>query len=127
VRAGYTCRPTVSWGANAPTGPGAEPITWSPMTKMSALQMSKAKLGRSAALAADILGIPASSPEYTTVHHKGLNVLFGDGSVRTVDQSAYAATQKLIETGAAQSVPAPYYLDDSNIDGGALWNILDRN
>ncbi len=126
IRAGYTVRPTIAWGWNNDTMPGAEPMTWAPMTKLTKLQIDKARQGRNAAIIADIVGIPASSPDFTTVHHRGLNVLYGDYAVRTIDRKHYEATQRLIQTSPTQGSPKPLYLDEDNPDSNALWNIFDR-
>lgn len=110
TRLGYTCRPTVSW-----TNGKAD----KPMSRISDM--------KNKAILADILGIPTSSPDYTSVHHRKLNVLYGDRSVRPVDQSAYNAIQKQIEPYSVNSaVPMSLYLDENDPAANALWNALDR-
>ena len=69
TRAGYTSRPTIPWNGDDPVGP---------MTRLSKL--------RNKAMLADIVGIPGFTPESTTVHRFGLNVLFNDRSARPVDK-----------------------------------------
>lgn len=117
VRAGFTSRPTVAWGANNPTLPGAEPMTWAGMSRMSKM--------KNQAILADIVGIPASSPEFTVVHHKGLNVLYGNRSAHTVDRRSFQAIQAQIQANPAP--PRSWYVDDVDPNANAIWNIFDRN
>jgi hypothetical protein len=108
IRVGYTSRPTVQWS-------NGKPMT----------QMTKFSQTHSKAILADVVGIPLSSPDYTSVHHSSLNVLFGDRSARSVDHSAYDAVQQQIETLGFSS-PLSLYLDDTTPNSQALWNCFDR-
>jgi prepilin-type N-terminal cleavage/methylation domain-containing protein len=108
IRVGYTSRPTVEW---------ANGKAKKPMTKISQMQ--------SKAILSDIVGIPLSSPDYTSVHHTSLNVLFGDRSARSVDHSAYDAIQQQIDVLGFSS-PMSLYLDDLTPNAQTLWNAFDR-
>jgi prepilin-type N-terminal cleavage/methylation domain-containing protein len=113
TRLGFTCRPSVKWSGNVPANKA-------PMMRMTQM--------KNKALLSDIVGIPKNSPEFTSVHHKKLNVLYGDRSARAVDQSAYKDIQKTIEGySTSDSVPMSLYLDENNPDANALWNAFDRN
>jgi prepilin-type N-terminal cleavage/methylation domain-containing protein len=107
TRAGYTSRPTVEWSGSVPLGP---------MSKMSQM--------KSKAILSDVIGIPLSSSDYTSVHHLKLNVMYGDRSVRGVDKGAYEAIQKQIETQGF-GAPRSLYLNDNDPAADALWNKLD--
>jgi prepilin-type N-terminal cleavage/methylation domain-containing protein len=113
VRVGYTSRPTVSWSGMKPTPPAM-------MSHLSEMQ--------SKAILCDVIGIPTSSPDYTSVHHNNVNVLFGDRSARSVDHSVYDAIQKQIEPYPTTGVVPPLlYIDNANPnDPNALWNALDH-
>jgi prepilin-type N-terminal cleavage/methylation domain-containing protein len=114
VRVGYTSRPSVKWVNGRVQAP----------QQMVLLSKMKSK-----AILADIIGIPSFSPDFTTAHHAGLNVLFADRSARMVDRKIYQAKQKQIEAyspGGAPLPPKSLYLDDTNPAADALWNILDR-
>jgi prepilin-type N-terminal cleavage/methylation domain-containing protein len=114
VRAGYTCRPTVKW--TKITGTNVyRPAQYPKLSQM-----------RNKAILADIVGIPKNSPEFTSVHHKKLNVLYGDKSVRPVDKGAYEANQKLIEAQTTSGAPLSLYVDESDPSLDNLWNNLDR-
>jgi hypothetical protein len=111
TRSGYTCRPTVEWtGAVPKAGQG-----WPRMTRL-----------KNKAILADVVGIPQNSPEFTSVHHKKLNVLYGDKSVRPVDKGAYEANQKLIEGQTTSGAPLALYIDETDPSKDNLWNNLDR-
>jgi len=115
VRVGYTSRPAVEWDPNT---------SWvKPNTRMVELKDLYGK-----AILADIVGIPKNSPDATTVHHRALNVLYGDGNVQNVSIAAYKNVQSLIEpyNAAPNQVPLSLYLDDANPAANALWNIFDR-
>jgi prepilin-type N-terminal cleavage/methylation domain-containing protein len=109
IRVGYTSRPTVQWS-------GGKPLA--PMSVFSRMQ--------SKAILSDIVGIPLSSPDYTNVHHRSLNVLYGDRSARSVDRSAYDAIQKQVDTLGFSS-PMSLYLDQTNPNAQTFWNGFDRN
>jgi prepilin-type N-terminal cleavage/methylation domain-containing protein len=111
TRVGYTSRPTISWSGGVPANKVA----------MSRMSMMKSK-----AILADIVGIPKSSPDYTSVHHRKLNVLYGDRSAHSVDQSAYKDIQKTIEGYNTSGAPLATYIDENDIGANALWNVLDR-
>ena len=108
-RIGYTCRPSVSW----------------PLAATARLP-TLAKLQNKAILA-DIIGIPQVSPEFASVHHRSINVLYGDFSARSIDRSKYEAIQKQIEGFPTTGAPMSLYLDEANPDADALWNVFDRN
>ena len=109
IRVGYTSRPTVEWAGGKAK---------SAMSRLSQM--------RSKAILADVMGIPLSSPDYTNVHHRSLNVLYGDRSAHSVDRSAYDAVQKQIEK-VGFSATMSLYLDENNPDAQTLWNAFDRN
>lgn len=108
TRVGYTSRPTVEWNNGVPKGP---------MSRMSRMS--------SKAILSDVVGIPLSSPDYTNVHHRSLNVLYGDRSASPIDRSAYDDTQKKVEEQGFSS-QMNLYLDESNPNSPALWNSFDR-
>ena len=111
IRVGYTSRPSVRWVNGVPQ------------------HMARASMMRSKAILADLCGVPTLSPDYTTTHHAGLNVLYGDWSVHPVLKQAYAVKQAQIEAYSA-SAPLPplsLYLDDITPNANTLWNIFDRN
>lgn len=114
IRVGYTARPSVEWapGSFQPTGP------------MTRLQTLKSK-----AMLSDVVGIPRSSVDYTNIHHRSLNVLYADSSVRSVDRSAYDGIQKLIQpyNAVPNAVPLTLYLQSANPNANALWNVFDRH
>jgi type II secretory pathway pseudopilin PulG len=112
TRVGYTCRPTISW------------VNGVPANKVAMSRMSDMK---SKAVLADIVGIPMSSPDYTSVHHRQLNVLYGDRSAHSVNQSYYKDLQKTIEGYNTSGAPLSTYIDENDVGANALWNVLDRN
>lgn len=110
TRLGYTCRPSVQWVGGKP--------------KTAMVRMTEMK---NKAILSDIVGIPKSSPDFTSVHHRKLHVLYGDRSVRAVDQDKYKALQKKIEGyGTSDSVPMSLYLSETDPSADALWNVFDR-
>ena len=112
IRVGYTSRPTVAWSNGVPV---------TPMSR-------RANFGNLAILA-DIVGIPADSPDYTNVHHQSLNVLYGDGSAHSVDKASYNAIQLQIEgyNSTGSNPPPPLlYLNTANPNAVALWNEFDH-
>ena len=109
TRAGYTCRPTIQWGSGVPKVP---------LPRMSQM--------KSKALLADVVGIPMNNPDFTSVHHRALNVLYGDRSARPVQKGAYEANQKLIQAQNTSSAPLALYIDEKDPSKDNLWNNLDR-
>ncbi len=109
TRVGYTSRPSVEWA-------GAIPKT--PMARMTRL--------KNKAILSDVLGIPLSSPDFTSVHHKKVNVLFADRSARPVDTAAYDKQQKQIQS-VGFSATMSLYLDETNPDADTIWNNFDKN
>jgi prepilin-type N-terminal cleavage/methylation domain-containing protein len=112
TRAGYTSRPTIAWNGEDPVGP---------MTRLSKL--------KSKAILADIVGVPGFSPEATTVHRFGLNVLYNDRSARPVGKKAYEPIQKIIQPFPPQNNAVAYtlYIDTVNPASKiAIWNVFDR-
>jgi hypothetical protein len=112
IRSGYTCRPTVRWDTAIKP---RDSEGWPRLTRL-----------KNKAILADIVGIPKNSPEFTSVHHKKLNVLFGDRSVRPVDKGAYEENQKAIEGQNTSSADIALYVDESDPSKDNLWNNLDR-
>jgi prepilin-type N-terminal cleavage/methylation domain-containing protein len=109
TRAGYTCRPTIQWGTGKPKVP---------LPRMSQM--------KNKAFLADVVGIPMNAPDFTTVHHSSLNVLYGDRSARAVPKGAYEANQKLIQAQNTSSAPLSLYIDETDPSKDNLWNNLDR-
>jgi prepilin-type N-terminal cleavage/methylation domain-containing protein len=109
TRAGYTCRPTIKWGSGKPTVP---------MTKMSQV--------KNKAILADVVGIPMNAPDFTSVHHKKINVMYGDRSARAVDKGLYEANQALIQKQTTSSAPLNLYIDETDPSKDNLWNNLDK-
>jgi len=114
IRTGYTSRPSARWVG------GIVPLPQH-MVRLGAM--------RDKVILADISGIPTFSPDYTTTHHAGLNVLHGDWSVSSVPKQEYQQKQTQIESYSTSSPlpPMALYLDDTNPGASALWNIFDRN
>jgi type II secretory pathway pseudopilin PulG len=109
TRAGYTCRPTIQWGSGKPNAP---------LPKMSQM--------KNKAILSDIVGIPMNAPDYTSVHHKKINVMYGDRSVRSVDKGAYEALQAQIAKLTTSGAPLALYVDENNPGADAIWNNFDR-
>jgi prepilin-type N-terminal cleavage/methylation domain-containing protein len=109
TRAGYTCRPTIQWS-------GSKPL--SPLPKMTQM--------KNKAILSDIVGIPQNAPDFTSVHHKKINVMYGDRSVRSVDKSAYEGLQAQIEKLSTSGAPLSLYVDETNPAADAIWNNFDR-
>jgi len=125
TRMGYNARPVANWPTNAAFSPG-ETRYWIPELEplgnnlyvLPKLTKLKAK-----AILADMI----VSPENVTRRHRtGVNVLFGDASVR------YVPLKSFINTGSWRYIP---YFDVQvawndemlrfNPDGG-LWTVLDK-
>jgi len=109
TRVGYTCRPTIQWGSGKPLAP---------LPMMSQM--------KNKALLADIVGIPQNNPDFTSVHHKKINVMYGDRSVRSVDKSAYETLQAQIQKLTTSGAPLNLYIDESDPAADAIWNNFDR-
>lgn len=107
-RIGYTARPTVAWSGGKTVGA---------MTRINSLGAK--------AILADVIGIPLSSPDYTNVHHRNLNVLYADRSARPVDRASYDSIQQQVEKQGFSS-GMNLYLDKKNPNAQALWNAFDR-
>lgn len=114
VRVGYTSRPETPWKDGRPkTGTTDLPFPrWSKMKEKAML--------------ADVVGIPQNSPDFTNVHHRTLNVLYGDRSVKAVNKEAYEGIQKKLAAQPSISAPMSWYLDKNNPQADTLWNNLDR-
>ena len=112
TRAGYTCRPTIKWDGPVPA---------------AGVFLRKLSQMKNKALLSDIVGIPTSSPDYTSVHHRKINVMYGDRSVRSVDKGAYEKLQKQIEGLTTDGAPLALYVDESDSGKDAIWNNFDRN
>jgi prepilin-type N-terminal cleavage/methylation domain-containing protein len=109
TRAGYTCRPAIQWGSGKPNAP---------LPKMSQM--------KNKAILSDIVGIPVNAPDYTSVHHAKINVMFGDRSVRSVDKGAYEGLQAQIQKLTTSGAPLALYIDENNPGADAIWNNFDR-
>jgi prepilin-type N-terminal cleavage/methylation domain-containing protein len=109
TRAGYTCRPTIQWGSGKP--------------RVALPKMSQMK---NKAILADIVGIPMNQPDFTSVHHRKINVMFGDRSARPVDKSAYEALQAQIQKLTTSGAPLTLYVDEKDPSKDAIWNNFDR-
>jgi prepilin-type N-terminal cleavage/methylation domain-containing protein len=117
-RMGYTVRPSTSW-ANSGANKG-----WP--KKGSVVRLSRIK---SRAMIADIIGVPATSPDFALVHHKKLNVLYGDRSAESISSDKYDAIQKKIEGMASSPAPpvTPTWIDDNHPTSmNSLWNVFDN-
>jgi prepilin-type N-terminal cleavage/methylation domain-containing protein len=117
TRSGYTCRPTVAWVVPKDHNDQAWPKNqiWPKLSQM-----------KNKAVLADVVGIPMNAPDFTTVHHSSLNVLYGDRSARAVQKSAYEANQKLIQAQNTSGAPLALYIDETDPSKDNLWNNLDR-
>ena len=67
-----------------------------------------------------------SAPDFTSVHHAKINVMYGDRSVRSVDKSAYEPLQAQIEKLSTSGAPLTPYIDENNPGADAIWNNFDR-
>lgn len=110
TRVGYTSRPSIEWTNSIPK-----------------VGMSKMSQMKSKAILADVVGIPQSSPDFTTVHHRKVNVLYGDRSAKAVDKGVYEKNQKAIESYTTSTAPLNLYIDETNPAADTLWNNFDRN
>ncbi|MDB5319732.1 MAG: hypothetical protein JWN40_1363 [Phycisphaerales bacterium] len=119
TRAGYTCRPSIRWSVPGDPAPQIPGTPAEPMSRMSRM--------KNKALLSDIVGIPVNSPDYTSVHHKKINVMYGDRSVRSVDKEAYEALQAQIAKLTTAGAPLALYIDENNPAADAIWNNFDRN
>jgi hypothetical protein len=88
------------------------------MTKMSQV--------KNKAILADVVGIPMNAPDFTSVHHKKINVMYGDRSARAVDKGLYEANQALIHKQTTSSAPLNLYIDETDPSKDNLWNNLDK-
>ena len=116
TRAGYTCRPTVMWVTIKPDQSWPDKQIWSKLSQM-----------KSKAILADVVGIPMNAPDHTSVHHKKINVLYGDRSARAVDKGLYEANQLRIQKeDATVGAPMELYIDEKDPSKDNLWNNLDK-
>ena len=53
----------------------------------------------------DIVGIPGTSPDFAFVHHRKLNVLFGDRSARSIPSDEYNDIQVKLKGLSTSPVP----------------------
>ena len=118
TRAGYTCRPSVKWNSTSATPPQIPGAPAEPMARMSRM--------KNKAILSDIVGIPMNAPDFTSVHHKKINVMYGDRSVRSVDKSAYEGLQAQIEKLSTSGAPLTPYIDENDPGADAIWNNFDR-
>jgi prepilin-type N-terminal cleavage/methylation domain-containing protein len=118
TRAGYTCRPSVKWYSTTAPPLKTPGTPAEPMARMSRM--------KNKALLSDIVGIPMNAPDFTSVHHKKINVMYGDRSVRSVDKSAYEPLQAQIENLSTSGAPLAPYIDETNPGADAIWNNFDR-
>ena len=115
IRVGYTSRPEVSWNNGRPRA-GTTNLPFPRWTKM-----------KDKAILADVVGIPQNAVDFTNIHHRTLNVMYGDRSARQVQKDAYEDIQKKLAAQTSISAPMSWYLDPTNPQTDALWNNLDRN
>jgi prepilin-type N-terminal cleavage/methylation domain-containing protein len=118
-RIGYTTRPSTSWETAGANRGWPKPGT--------IVRLSRIK---SRAMLADIVGIPGNSPDYTFVHHRKLNVLFGDRSARSIPSDEYAPLQAAIKSLSTSNPPppTPTWIDDNNpTSKKSLWNVFDNS
>jgi prepilin-type N-terminal cleavage/methylation domain-containing protein len=117
-RMGYTVRPSTSWNNSGALKGWPNPG--------SIVRLSRIK---SRAMIADIVGIPGSSPDFTFVHHRKLNVLFGDRSGRSIPSDEYKDIQTKIQAFPTSPAPAiSNWIDDNNpTEKKALWNVFDNS
>jgi type II secretory pathway pseudopilin PulG len=117
-RIGYTVRPSTSWNTGGPNRGWPNPG--------SIVRLSRIK---SRAMVADVVGIPATSPDFAFVHHRKLNVMFGDRSARSIPSDEYHDIQEKIK--GLKTSPAPAvsnWIDDSKpTEKKALWNVFDNS
>ncbi len=112
TRVGYTSRPTTNWIDGKPVPPAVLPK----LTKL-----------KNKAILSDICGIPLASPDFTGLHHRQLNVLYGDHSVRPVRENAYKALQTQIQQlSLAGPQPMGLFINADDPNANALWNVFDR-
>src|SRR4051794_36688870 len=116
-RMGYTVRPSTSWNNSGAYKGWPNPG--------SIVRLSRIK---SRAMIVDIVGIPGNSPDFTLVHHKKLNVLYGDRSGQSVASDKYEAIQKDLQGRSTSPVPPlSLYIDDNNPTSmNSLWNVFDN-
>ncbi|HYE18801.1 MAG TPA: prepilin-type N-terminal cleavage/methylation domain-containing protein [Tepidisphaeraceae bacterium] len=112
TRLGFTSRPTVSWDGSKPAGNKG-------MTKMTHI--------KSKAMLSDIIGIPMSSTDFTSVHHKKINVLYGDRGARALPKSVYEPYQKKVEGQGTGSGAILDYLNETDPTVGSIWTDFDKN
>jgi type II secretory pathway pseudopilin PulG len=110
-RAGYTVRPSTNW-----SGPQGWPA------RNTIVRLSRIK-GR--AMVADIVGIPLSSPDYTVLHHKKINVLYGDRSAQSIQFAEIEPIQRQIQ--ALSNPPVSLYINDNTpTTRTQIWNVFDN-
>jgi type II secretory pathway pseudopilin PulG len=116
-RMGYTVRPSTSWNTGGVNKGWPNPG--------SVVRLSRIK-GR--AMISDIIGIPATSPDFSLVHHKKLNVLYGDRSAQSVASDMYEPIAKKIEKLPTSPAPAiSNWIDDNHPTSmNSLWNVFDN-
>ncbi|HSI33178.1 MAG: type II secretion system protein [Phycisphaerae bacterium] len=116
TRLGYTCRPTVDWNGSQTVKVGG---VNKPMTKMTQL--------KSKAMLSDIVGIPMNSPDFTSVHHKKINVMYADRAARAIPKSVYEKYQAKVEGQGTGSGNILDYLNEAQPDVGSIWTDYDKN
>jgi prepilin-type N-terminal cleavage/methylation domain-containing protein len=117
-RMGYTVRPSTSWNQNGPYKSWPNPG--------SVVRLSRIK---SRAMIVDIIGIPQTSPDFALVHHKKLNVLYGDRSAQSIPSDKYEKLQQNIQAMSTSGSPGatPIWIDDNNPTSmNSLWNVFDN-
>ena len=126
IRVGYTARPVIEWGnPSLPSGVPHPAQPLSPIDPRYPGPWPRLSEMQDKAILSDVVGIPLSSPDYTNVHHRSLNVLFGDRSARSVDHSAYDAIQQKINVQGFSS-GMNLYLNNTSPTPNTLWNNFDR-
>lgn len=105
-------RPTAAWGAVVPIPPAT---------------VAKATKLKNKAILADVCGVPRLSPDFSSVHHRQLNVFYGNRSAKPVPLNACQAIQSQIELlSASGPQPTTFHIDETYPNANALWNAFDR-
>jgi prepilin-type N-terminal cleavage/methylation domain-containing protein/prepilin-type processing-associated H-X9-DG protein len=118
ARAGYTTRPCVAWTAFGYPGDKNGPLPFPRLTKL-----------KNKAVVADMTGLPPNhgwtriDPNVT--HPGGVNVLFGDGSARTVFISK--AMQAYYDKILGGDIAVGNWLDEKKDPPTGLWVEFDRS